>query len=425
MTKVGIVGTANACIFLAGIVEVFFIQPIFSAYSDQCMFKWGRRRIYLVVSASFCLIGMLLVAFADKLGEKIGGEKNAKGATTGIFVVFILLWFAGASVYGGPMRAIISDNAPDSQQVWMSNIYNIVGTFTGILTSLLGTFEVYKYIGFHDNETFLLVFGIIFGFLSLLITCIATPEEPLLELPPNAKSPIVELINTVRTIPKPALVADVFFTMCSIMNYEKGVWESDFYASYIYGGKNTIDDSPEKTKYQNGLSFFFTVNLVYCIVSFSYSWVNTFVVNKLGYKLTCFIAAILYVVGLILIMIVKNKYACMIFWIVLFGIPTVATGTVPGAIVSLSVPLSTLGSHLAILNSFNVIGQIFANVVVGMGLGNLWRFQPRFMIGSGCVGGAVAVVMSWFIIIPSREIENSSDDMKDDESSGSDRPNSL
>ena len=45
MTKIGITGTANQCIFLAGIVEVFFIQPIFSAFSDQCTFKWGRRRI--------------------------------------------------------------------------------------------------------------------------------------------------------------------------------------------------------------------------------------------------------------------------------------------------------------------------------------------------------------------------------------------
>lgn len=39
MTKIGITGTAKQCVFLAGIVEVFFVQPIFSAFSDQCTFK--------------------------------------------------------------------------------------------------------------------------------------------------------------------------------------------------------------------------------------------------------------------------------------------------------------------------------------------------------------------------------------------------
>ena len=269
MTKIGIKGTANQCVFLAGIIEVFFLQPIFSAFSDQCTFKWGRRRIYLIISAAFCLAGMLAVAFADKIGAKLGGKSNEKGATTGIFIVFILLWFAGASVYGGPMRAIVSDNCPDSQQVWMSNIYNIVGTFTGILSSLLGTFEVYKYVGFSDNETFLLVFGIIVGFIALVITCVATPVEPMLEKPPDAKNPIVELMYNVKTIPKPALVADIFFIANSLMNYEKGCWESAFFAQYLYGGENTIEPSPQKDRYQEGLSFFFTVNLIYSIVSFS------------------------------------------------------------------------------------------------------------------------------------------------------------
>lgn len=425
MTKIGIVGTANAAVFLAGIVEVFFIQPIFSAMSDQCTFKWGRRRIYLVGSAAFCLVGMLIVAFADKIGRTLGGAKNEKAATTGVFIVFILLWYAGASVYGGPMRAIVSDNCPDSQQVWMSNIYNIVGTFTGILTSLLGTFEVYKYIGFNDNETFLLVFGIIFGFIALLITCIGTPEEPLLEKPPDAKNPIVELMNTVKSIPRPALIADIFFIVYQIMFYEKGVWESAFYAQYLYGGENKTYKCPEQERYQAGLSFFFTVSLVTSIVCFAYSWVNTFVVNKLGYKLSLIIASSLIAAGMVLVMFVKNKYGCLVIWIFLMGLPSVIGGTVPGAIVSLSVPSSTLGSHLAILNSFNVIGQIVANVGVGMGLGNLWDFEPRFMIGSGCVGGVLSIITSFFIVVPSRAVEHSDDDKIDEDTSDSDHPNSL
>ena len=76
------------------------------------------------------------------------------------------------------------------------------------------------------------------------------------------------------------------------------------------------------------------------------------------------------------------------------------------------------------MNSFNVISQIAVNIIVGLGLGNLWDFEPKFLIGSGIVGGVISVIMSWFIIVSSREIENS-DDMNDEDNSGSDNPNSL
>lgn len=410
---------------LAGIIEVFFAQPIFSSYSDQCTLKMGRRRPFIIGSVALCVVGMLCVAFADKIGKMIGGSKGEKGATTGVFIVFIMLWYIGAAIFGGPMRALVSDCCPDSQQVWISNIYNIVGTFTGILTSLLGTFEVYKYIGFHDNETFLLVFGIVVGFLALLITCFATPEEPLLEKPADAKNPIVELVRTLKTIPKPALIADVYYAAVSLMNYEKGCWESAFYAQYLYGGTNTTYDSPEKDKYQAGLSFFFTVTLAANICCFVYNWANTWVVEKLGYKIISLIAVSLFTGGIVLAMFVKNKYICLVIWILCIYVPSVITGTVPGAIVSLSVSSSTLGSQLAILNSFCVAGQILANVIVGMGLGNLWNFEPKYMIGSGVVGGAIAIVLSLFIIVPSRDVGDFEDEDNDDQSSESDHPNSL
>ena len=155
----------------------------------------------------------------------------------------------------------------------------------------------------------------------IAITCFACPEEPLLEKPPDAKNPIVELINTIKNIPRSALIADIFFILNSAMTYEKGCWESHFFATTIYKGKNTLEDTPEKKRYQDGISFFFTVNLVNSLVCFAYSWANTFVVNKLGFKLSLFIPSIMHTTGLIMVII---------------------------------------------LNSFNVIGQIFANVVVGI-----------------------------------------------------------
>lgn len=123
-------------------------------------------------------------------------------------------------------------------------------------------------------------------------------------------------------------------------------------------------------------------------------------------------------------MLARDKCACMLFCVFLFGVTTAVAQTAPGAIAA-PAP-SSLGAHLAILNSFNVVGPISANAVVGMGLGNLWKFGPRFMIGSGIAGGEISVVMSWFIIIPSRAIENSDEISYDEESSyGSDHPDSL
>lgn len=74
----------------------------------------------------------------------------------------------------------------------------------------------------------------------IIITCIACPEEPLLEKPPNAKNPIVELMSTTKTIPRPALIADIWNIMKSAISYEKGCFESDFYGKTIFKGENTL-----------------------------------------------------------------------------------------------------------------------------------------------------------------------------------------
>lgn len=209
----------------------------------------------------------------------------------------------------------------------------------------------------------------------------------------------------------------------SVMNYEKGFCESAFFAQCLHGGENTIEPSPQKDRYQEGLSFFFTLNLVYHIGSFAYSWVNTLNVKKLGYKLSLFIAAILFSVGLIIIMFIKDKYACMNRLDTVTRNPNGCNWYRSWSHCFLTCSKNILGSHLAILNSFNVI-QIAVNVIVGLGLENLWDFEPKLMIGSGIVGGVISVIMSWFIIVSSREIGNS-DDMNDEDTSGSDNPNSL
>lgn len=426
MDRLNITGTKNACVFLAGIILVFFLQPIFSAFSDQSTFKWGRRRIYLIVSAVMCLIGMLGVAFCGEIGDKCGStQKSRDNATLAIFIITILFWYAGAAIYGGPMRAIVSDNCPEHQQVWIANMYNIVGAFTGIFTSLLGAFEVYKSFGFDGNEKFLLLVGIIFGAAALTITCVANPEEPLREKPADAKNPMIEIVQNLRTIPKPALIADLFYLCFQGCCYEKGTYESKFWASSIYKGDQTTGATQEqKDLYQEGLSFFFWVSFALNCINFAYSWVNSWVVGKLGYRMCIFVSMILYSTGLILLFFITQKIVCLLIWLILFSFPSTIACTVPGAIVSLSVPSSSLGSHLAILNSFCVAGQIFANVVVGMGLGNFWDFKPNIMIGSGCVLGVIGVFFGWLIIIPSREVVN---DLSDNvnESSSSDRPDSL
>lgn len=103
--NMGIIG--ENLIFLPGCIIGLFVGLIVGAASDRVTFKYGRRRIFIVLGIFPTVIGLCGIAFYDKISKN--GSKY-------IFVASVILMCFGINLIQGPSRALCSDVTPISQQ---------------------------------------------------------------------------------------------------------------------------------------------------------------------------------------------------------------------------------------------------------------------------------------------------------------------
>ena len=416
MDNILITGVANNMVWFAGAVVCFFVQPLSGSYSDQCTFKWGRRRIYIIGSTFIDILAMMFVMFCKEIGQGIEGEGKL-GAARAFFVVGFVLWYGGASIFQGPMRALASDSTPAPQQMLMSNICNIIGCVASIFSNVSGALKLYSYTSF-SNEQFTILVGTIIAIVTIAISCVAAPEEPLLEKPPDAKNPFVEIWLNLKNIPKPVLFVSIEYLLAQCAFYEKGVYETSFFGRDVFNGNNAApDESQEKKNYQDGLSW---AQLILCIsngINFLFGFVNTWILNKIGIRWASAITMGLAGVVFLLILWIRDQYVLMIMWFVL-GIATVIYNTVPNGVTAICCSQDQLAAMLGIVNSFNVVGQQIGNFVLGMGVGSAYGSNPppNKCIMWGCIPAVGAAIWAFFLIEPQPTTEtlDNEDDIEDE-----------
>ena len=414
MDSIKIIGIANNMVWFAGAVVCFFVQPLSGAYSDQCTFKWGRRRIYIIGSTFIDILAMMFVMFCREIGEGIQG-KGQLGAARAFFVIGFVLWYGGASIFQGPMRALASDSTPAPQQMLMSNICNIINCVSAIFSNVTGALKLYSYTSF-TNEQFTILVGTIIAIITIAISCYAAPEEPLLEKPPNARNPLVEIWVNLKNIPKPVLFVSIEFLLAQCAFYEKGVYETSFYGRIVFGGDNSAPDGSElKNKYQDGLSWAQVILTVSNVINFLFGFVNTWLLDKIGIRWASGVTMALSAVVFLLLLWVRDQYILMIMWFVL-GIATVIYSTVPNGVTAICCTQDQLAAMLGIVNSFNVVGQQIGNFVLGMGVGSAYGSNPPpdKCIMWSVIPAAAAAIWAIFLIEP-KSVHDTLDTEVDDE----------
>ena len=403
MEKVKITGIPSNMVWFAGAVVCFILQPLSGAYSDQCTFKWGRRRIWIIGSTFIDILAMCFVMFCVEIGQSIGGKEESGflNPARAFFVIGFVLWYAGASIFHGPMRALASDSCPAPQQMLMSNICNIINCVAALISNLIGAFALYKYTSF-SQEQFIILIGTILAIITIIISCIAAPEEPLLEKPPGTKNPIVEIWVNLKNIPKPVLFVSIEYLLAQCAFYMHGVHQTAFFARDVYGGNNAIDaGSAANDLYQEGLSFAMMVACIMNAVNFVYGFANTWVLDKIGIRFGSGLSMAAASVVFLVILWLKNKWVLLILWLIL-GIAQVMYNTVPNGVTAICCTQDQLAAMLGIVNSFNVVGQQIGNFVLGMGVGSAYGSSPspKNLIMWGCIPGAAAAIFAFFLIDP-------------------------
>lgn len=379
----------------------FIVSPLVGVYSDSCMFKWGRRRIFIVVSLFLTIIGLLLMTYCSEIGEFLnpGNSRLLGQIVFGFSYEFV---FIAGNLLDSPARAICTDIAPTSQQNLISNVCSVYGALGGIIVSIIGGLGLEKY--FHIQQIqFVLITSTVFCTVSIMITVIVAHEKPLNTKPPKVR-PFRQIFDSFKGMPKPIARAIPSFFVIAITYFQFAIQFSHFIARDVFHGDNTSTDQEKIDLYDKGVAFAMICGSVRYGSQFIYGFLCTKISEWIGYRWTTFFGYTCMTVSLFLFLFVNNRYAYLGIS-VLVGIGFHTATTLPFTITSICTSVLKLdfGAYYGIFMMFSVLGEQISNIGIGNGLGIIWPDDPRMLIVISSGFGVVSMILSLWIIEPPTE----------------------
>ncbi|KAL7714153.1 Sucrose transport protein [Entamoeba marina] len=245
--KMSSTGT-NIIFSFVGPMIGFFVQPLFGAIGDRCTFKFGRRRIFIVVGALIDVVGMVVIASATIIDMLLGNieldpsDSYVDDTTamdhivaTIIALVGLFIAFFGVNIIQGPSRAIISDVIDVENQQDANLMVNACSGFASVACYGIsaGTVSV--------SYTFLIMFGLCAAvvFVSAIPTVIFSKEERyVLEdgEKVNILRPFIDLFGAIKMINLDIifLLLGLMFGWFAFQPFNTNI--VNYYGYTIYGG---------------------------------------------------------------------------------------------------------------------------------------------------------------------------------------------
>ncbi|OHT08065.1 major facilitator superfamily transporter [Tritrichomonas foetus] len=403
-SKLSVKSWVQTILLFYGSFAGFSICPILGVYSDNSTFRWGRRRIFFVIGLVFIIIGLLMMTYCVQLGEFLSPHKPLPVQQT-FYILSYVVAVAAGNVVNEPVRAICTDVTPLSQQNLMANICSAFSSIGGILVNLIGGFKWYQYTSL-GQEQFVLIISIILCVISIVITCIVTPEEALKEKPPKV-NPFKEMYAAIKTMSVPFKRTIVSFYLAQVAYFQFSFQFSHFMGKEIFKGDNSLT-APEELQelYIEGISWSMMCGAVRYSAQLIWGFVNTRISELIGFKATTILGYALMAVGLLMFYFIDNKYVYLPI-VFAIGIGFGTCMSIPFSIVSLSTPLKDFGANLGIMFMASVIGEQTSNLGLGMALGStIWVDRPRMLIGLSGVIGVIATIAAFWVQQPIPPSEN-------------------
>ena len=366
--KFGLNNVITTLIILIGPVAGLIAPSMASVYSDRCMLKWGRRRIFMVVGEALAFVGLMLMAFCDKMGSA-----GVFGLVAGQTIVSF-----GGNIFGSPGRTLCSDLAPDSQQVLVGNLCQVQGAIGNILSNLMGTLKLADKVGM-QNAQFTLLISCIVGFVALAISIAASHEEPLTEPPPEGKNPFALIFDSFKLLDLPMWLVCTSNLFYQLGNNQWGTQLGTFLGINIFGGIAKSDKASEKylvDLYDDGVEHSQTLSLIQQCVQLAVSFASTAITGLIGNM------------GFWILGLACGLIAQLFFWIqpsnewvyvvpaMLWAFDQVA-GAVPFNVISIYGDRNNLGGMLAVVTFMGNVAGFLANFLFTMGIGSIPWFKEN------------------------------------------------
>ncbi|KAK8844230.1 hypothetical protein M9Y10_024439 [Tritrichomonas musculus] len=379
--------------------SVFIASPMIGVYSDRCMFKWGRRRIFIVVSLAMILLGLFMMTYCIEIGKflKPDNPKLLQQIIFGFSYEFVNI---AGTILDTPSRSITADITPICQQNLMANICSIYNAFGGIVVSVIGGLGLEKYTSL-NQEQFILILSIAICTTAILITVLVSNEEPL-TIAPEKVQPFKQIFKSLRGMPKPVIHSLPSFLMIAVSNFQLAINFAHFIAHDIFHGDNTDPSQVDKMKlYDEGMSFAMICIAIRHGFQFIYGFILTKLCDCIGYKWSTFFGYVCMTVGLFLFLFVSNRYAYLAISILIaIGYHTASTTTFSITSISTTALGLDFGAYYGIIMMFSVAGEQVSNLGIGAGLEKLWPDNPRMLIGVSSSFGLMSVLLSLWVIEP-------------------------
>ena len=285
----------------------FSVCPIVGIYSDRCTFKWGRRRIYMVISLFLIIIGFIILTYCSEIGEFLK-PNDSKTIKQVIFISsYLFVIFAGNALQT-PARSICSDVTPIHQQNLMANICSVFAGLGGFLVNIVGGLKLEKYLKISQLK-FILIVSCVFCTISVLLTVIVTPEEPLLNQPPKIRL-FREMYQSFKVMPKPMLRVLASLLLSTMANYQFSFEFNHFMGKDIYHGDNSNPNRPDLIElYEDGITWSMICGAVRYGTQFLYGLVCTRISEIIGFKWTSFIGYLFDAICFVMFFFVNNRYS--------------------------------------------------------------------------------------------------------------------
>ena len=399
----GISNLALTFILLYGSMAGFVCAPLVGVLSDSCMFKYGRRKLFIIFGSVFMTIGLLVMTFCKQIGNAMEGD-NGNKAKQAMLILSYFFTITAMNIANSPTRTICSDVCPPSQQSLMASLCSVFNALGGVTVNLIGGFKLYQYAKPLNQYQFLLIISSILIAISITVQMLVTKEEPLAHKPPKVR-PFYRIFQALKKIftaenSKPFLRTAIPYLLIQMSLFQYNFYFSDFMGTVIFHGDPSADsDSTEYQNYQDGISWAMMCNLGKFVTHFGYGFVNSFFCNLLGMRWVSVIAYGLLTIGLVMFFFIDNKYVYILIT-ALLGTGYAVAMAIPYAIVSLISHPEELGANLGLVFMCTVIGEILSNFGINRLLSIWWDGQPRIMIGISSVIGLIATVLAFWTIEP-------------------------
>jgi MFS family permease len=297
-----------------GLILAMIVQPVAGAISDRCTFRWGRRRLYILIGTLFDFVFLAVLGLAGNYWV--------------LFAGYILLQISSNTAHG-PAQGFIPDLVPEDKRGLASGVKNLADMGGLVVASLVAG----RLMGRQNPGPAFVVIGLVL-LVTMLITLFGVKEEPLVEKRAFSQKVRDTLRIDARRYP------DYLWLIASRFLILLGIYAVQGFAQYFI---RDVLKMPNPAQVTGDLMF--SIGIALMILVFPAGYLS----DRIGRKRLNAFAGLLGALGIFLLLFATDYTRLMIFGAII-GTATGIFVSVNWALATDLIPKSEAGKYLGISN---------------------------------------------------------------------------